>query len=360
MAAVDLLAVRADGGAGPRRRSCGPPSTSDRYDTAKFDAVDLVDVVGHLGRGARPRRALPGAPRSRRGRRGHGRPARLGGRPGHARRGADRARGRRPAHHQRAGRAGPRRAAPLDGVRAEDGTVSLRLPPLSWAVVELEVTLGLSVADTVAPVDEERAEVGVGPWVGEWPTDERYDPELLADGDRRNVVDRYRYWTVEAIVADLDTRRHPFHVAIENWAHDLNIGSVVRTANAFLAAEVHIVGNRRWNRRGAMVTDRYQHVRHHPTVDGPGRLGGRAATCRCSASTTCPAPSPWRATRSRARASCCSGRSPSGCPTPPARPPSTSCTSPSSARPARSTRARPPRSRCTPGSRGTRRRAVQG
>jgi tRNA G18 (ribose-2'-O)-methylase SpoU len=119
----------------------------------------------------------------------------------------------------------------------------------------------------VAPVDEERAEVGVGPWVGEWPEGDRYDPELLTHGDRRNVVDAYRYWTVEAIVADLDTRRHPFHVAIENWAHDMNIGSVVRTANAFLAAEVHIVGNRRWNRRGAMVTDRYQHVRHHGNVD---------------------------------------------------------------------------------------------
>ncbi|WP_188781028.1 TrmH family RNA methyltransferase [Marmoricola endophyticus] len=106
-------------------------------------------------------------------------------------------------------------------------------------------------------------EVGVGPWVGAWPTDERYDERLLREGDRRNVVDRYRYWTLEAIVADLDTRRHDFHVAIENWQHDFNIGTVVRTANAFLAAEVHIVGNRRWNRRGAMVTDRYQHLRHH-------------------------------------------------------------------------------------------------
>ena len=115
--------------------------------------------------------------------------------------------------------------------------------------------------------DEATGTVGVGPWPGERPTDDRYDPELLAEGDRRNVVDRYRYWSLEAIVADLDTRRHPFHVAIENWAHDLNIGSVVRTANAFLAAEVHIVGNRRWNRRGAMVTDRYQHVRHHGSVD---------------------------------------------------------------------------------------------
>ena len=97
--------------------------------------------------------------------------------------------------------------------------------------------------------------------------DPRLDPELLAEGDTRNVVDRYRNWTVEAIVADLDARRHPFHVAIENFEHDMNIGSVVRSANAFLAAEVHIVGNRRWNRRGAMVTERYQHVRHHDSIE---------------------------------------------------------------------------------------------
>jgi tRNA G18 (ribose-2'-O)-methylase SpoU len=113
---------------------------------------------------------------------------------------------------------------------------------------------------------EAEGEVGVGPWAGPWPDDPRYDAELLAQGDRRNVVDRYRYWRLDAIVADLDTRRHSFHVAIENWRHDLNIGTVVRTANAFLAAEVHIVGHRRWNRRGAMVTDRYQHVRHHETI----------------------------------------------------------------------------------------------
>lgn len=108
---------------------------------------------------------------------------------------------------------------------------------------------------------------GVGPWEGEWPTDVRYDRELLEKGDSRNVVDAYRYWTMEAIVADLDTKRHPFHVAIENWQHDLNIGSIVRTANAFLAETVHIVGRRRWNRRGAMVTDRYQHVLHHETIE---------------------------------------------------------------------------------------------
>jgi tRNA G18 (ribose-2'-O)-methylase SpoU len=110
-------------------------------------------------------------------------------------------------------------------------------------------------------------EVGVGPHPEPWPDDPRLDPELLAGGDRRNVVDRYRYWRRDAIVADLDRRRHPFHVAVENWEHDLNIGAVVRNANAFLAAEVHIVGRRRWNRRGAMVTDRYQHVRHHATLE---------------------------------------------------------------------------------------------
>ncbi len=107
---------------------------------------------------------------------------------------------------------------------------------------------------------------GVGPWQGELPADLRLDPELLAHGDTRNVIDRYRYWSMAAIVADLDARRHPFHVAIENWQHDMNIGSIVRSANAFLAASVHIVGRRRWNKRGAMVTDRYQHVSHHETI----------------------------------------------------------------------------------------------
>ncbi|GAA1424543.1 TrmH family RNA methyltransferase [Agrococcus citreus] len=117
------------------------------------------------------------------------------------------------------------------------------------------------------PADEPQLEVGVGPWAGEHPVDDRLDPELLEHGDRRNVVDGYRYWRMDAIVADLESRRHPFHVAIENWQHDLNIGSIVRTANAFTASAVHIVGKRRWNRRGAMVTDRYQRIEHHESVD---------------------------------------------------------------------------------------------
>ena len=107
----------------------------------------------------------------------------------------------------------------------------------------------------------------VGPYPKPWPSGPQYDASLLEEGDTRNVVDRYRYWTREAIVADLDQQRHSFHIAIENWEHDFNIGTVVRNANAFLAKAVHIVGKRKWNRRGAMVTDRYQHVRHPPTVD---------------------------------------------------------------------------------------------
>ncbi len=107
---------------------------------------------------------------------------------------------------------------------------------------------------------------GVGPWEGPWPTDPRYDPELLRDGDTRNVVDPYRYWRREAIVADIDRRRHDLHVAIENFGQDANIGGVVRAANAFAVHTVHIVGRRRWNRRGAMVTDRYQRLCHHDTT----------------------------------------------------------------------------------------------
>jgi tRNA G18 (ribose-2'-O)-methylase SpoU len=97
--------------------------------------------------------------------------------------------------------------------------------------------------------------------------DEKYDENLLANGDRRNVDDKYRYWSIEAIKLDLARNRSDLHVAIENWQHDLNIGTIVRTANAFNVAAVHIIGKRHWNRRGAMVTDRYLDIVHHTTVD---------------------------------------------------------------------------------------------
>lgn len=113
---------------------------------------------------------------------------------------------------------------------------------------------------------QESPELGVGPHPNLWPVGPEYDPELLKNGDRRNVEDKYRYWTVEAIKADLDKSRHDVQVAIENWQHDFNIGTIVRNANAFNVSAVHVIGRRHWNRRGAMVTDRYLEVFHYPTV----------------------------------------------------------------------------------------------
>ncbi|MGV0811248.1 RNA methyltransferase [Mycolicibacterium boenickei] len=124
------------------------------------------------------------------------------------------------------------------------------------------------MAEVVGPTEWGEAP-GVGPWEGPLPSGDdagRFDADLLRDGDTRNVVDAYRYWTREAIIADIDRRRHPLHIAIENFGNDANIGSVVRTANAFAVDTVHIVGRRRWNRRGAMVTDRYQRLCHHDTT----------------------------------------------------------------------------------------------
>ena len=85
--------------------------------------------------------------------------------------------------------------------------------------------------------------------------------------DTRNLVDKYKGMANEDIVADLDKSRVPVEVAIENLGHDFNIGTVVRNANAFNLARVHIIGKRKYNRRGAMVTDKYLHVDHFATVD---------------------------------------------------------------------------------------------
>jgi tRNA G18 (ribose-2'-O)-methylase SpoU len=108
--------------------------------------------------------------------------------------------------------------------------------------------------------------IGAPPHPKPWPTGDHYDVHLLEHGDTRNVADKYRYWTMEAIRNDLNIRHHDVHVAIENWQHDLNIGTIVRTANAFNVAAVHIIGKRHWNRRGAMVTDRYLDIIHHKSV----------------------------------------------------------------------------------------------
>lgn len=89
-------------------------------------------------------------------------------------------------------------------------------------------------------------------------------PSPDALGDPRNLIDHFKYWRHDAILAALDARRNPFVVVLENFGYDFNIATAIRNANAFLAREVWIVGRRRFDRRGAMGTHRYQHV-HHST-----------------------------------------------------------------------------------------------
>lgn len=108
--------------------------------------------------------------------------------------------------------------------------------------------------------------IGVGPHPKPWPNDEKFDIELLANGDKRNVIDKYRYWTSEAIKADLSQKTHSLHIAIENWQHDFNIGTIVRSANAFNVETIHITGRKKWNQRGAMVTDKYVNIVYHRSV----------------------------------------------------------------------------------------------
>jgi tRNA G18 (ribose-2'-O)-methylase SpoU len=108
---------------------------------------------------------------------------------------------------------------------------------------------------------------GVGPHPQPWPTDPRYDPKLLELGDARNVQDKYRYWTVDAIKADLDQHRSALEIAVENLERDFNMGTIIRNANAFNVAKVHIIGRRQWNKRGAMATDLYMNVEYHATVE---------------------------------------------------------------------------------------------
>jgi len=84
--------------------------------------------------------------------------------------------------------------------------------------------------------------------------------------DTRNLIDKYKGLSNEEIIADLDKTRIPLEIAIENLAHDFNIGTIVRNANAFNVARVHIIGKRKYNRRGAMVTDKYLHIEHFANV----------------------------------------------------------------------------------------------
>jgi len=112
----------------------------------------------------------------------------------------------------------------------------------------------------------EQESVGVGPHPTPWPNGSEYDRGMLENGDRRNVLDKYRYWSTAAIKADLDVSRLPLEIAVENLSRDFNMGTIVRNANAFNVRSVHIIGRKQWNRRGAMVTDLYMNIFYYPDV----------------------------------------------------------------------------------------------
>ena len=88
-----------------------------------------------------------------------------------------------------------------------------------------------------------------------------------ASEDSRNVIDRYKGVSMEQIIADLDKDEQELQLAVENLTRDYNMGTIIRSANAFGVRRVHIIGRRQWNKRGAMMTDTYLHVHYHQTVE---------------------------------------------------------------------------------------------
>ncbi len=84
--------------------------------------------------------------------------------------------------------------------------------------------------------------------------------------DRRNVTDEFKGWSETDIINALDKRGIELEIAIENLERDFNMGTIVRSANAFGVRTVHVVGRRQWNKRGAMMTDKYLTVKYHPDV----------------------------------------------------------------------------------------------
>lgn len=85
--------------------------------------------------------------------------------------------------------------------------------------------------------------------------------------DRRNVVDEFKGMPMEKIVSMLDSRRQSLQIAIENLERDFNMGTIVRSANAFNVGAVHIIGSKQWNKRGAMATDKYLNIIHHSSIE---------------------------------------------------------------------------------------------
>lgn len=82
--------------------------------------------------------------------------------------------------------------------------------------------------------------------------------------DTRNLLDEYKGLSNEQVFDELSKKRNELEVAIENVEHDFNVGTIVRSANNFNVRKVHIIGRRKYNRRGAMCTDKYLEIVYWP------------------------------------------------------------------------------------------------
>ena len=89
---------------------------------------------------------------------------------------------------------------------------------------------------------------------------------VAKETDTRNLVDEYKGLTNEQVFDALSKKRNSLEVAIENVEHDFNIGTIVRNANSFNVSKVHIIGRKKYNRRGAMCTDKYLEIVHWDDV----------------------------------------------------------------------------------------------
>lgn len=85
--------------------------------------------------------------------------------------------------------------------------------------------------------------------------------------DTRNVIDKYKGVPMDDIIRDLDRNDIKLEIAVDNIEHDFNMGTIIRTANAFGVRNVHIIGRKQWNKRGAMMTDKYMHLHYYIDVN---------------------------------------------------------------------------------------------
>ena len=85
--------------------------------------------------------------------------------------------------------------------------------------------------------------------------------------DRRNVIDKFKGRSELEIIKDLDSEDHGLVIALENTERDFNMGTIVRSANAFGVRQIYVIGRRQWNKRGAMMTDKYLHITYLATTE---------------------------------------------------------------------------------------------